>query len=83
MKSEDDPNEIQDILKVEIHRGRRGVLDVEERRRKQRLQRLLLKLAEECDLDGFIETLPALGFEPGSPEHQSCVALWHEKNKYG
>jgi hypothetical protein len=74
----DDPDDIADVRRADMHRGRRGAFDVEERAIRRRIAGPMLR-ALAGPLDEFRDAISAL-HEEGSPEYESLIRIWHEKH---
>jgi hypothetical protein len=73
-----DTSDVSDVFREEAHRGRRGVLDIQARRERQRLEAAYLK-ALEGSLTDFCDAIAAL-HEEGTPEYDALIRIWHEKH---
>jgi hypothetical protein len=71
-------NDIRDVMKEERSRGRRPI-DIEARREREELLRILRELLRERDREGFLQAMRAYGWSDDSPEFQRALKIWHEK----
>lgn len=76
---DDNPDDLDDVLREERHRGRRGIVDTAARRRNQRLKdgfRQLLR--SDPSEEQLADALIGLGLEPGTKEFEECLRRWRQ-----
>lgn len=76
---DDDPDDLDDVLREERHRSRRGIVDTAARRRNQRLKdgfRQLLR--SDPSEEQLAEALIDLGLPPGTKEFEECLRRWRQ-----
>jgi hypothetical protein len=75
---EDD--DIRDVMKAELSRGRRPI-DIEARRERDELLKVLRELLKEGDEQGFMQAMRAYGWSDDSPEFRRALKIWRAKPK--
>ena len=75
-------DDIEDAIKEEGHRGsRRRRYDREAIEQTRKLRQSYIQLLKESDEKRFTELLRGRGWNPGSPEFESLLAIWREYQK--
>ena len=76
MKDRDkEGKELDDLYREETRRGRRPI-DIEERKREQRLREMEEHLCIATEKE-FVDVMRASGLQDGSEELRIALALWH------
>ena len=73
-------DDIQDVMKSERRRGRRPI-DIDARRERDELLKILRELLKERDERGFMQAMRAYGWSDDSAEFQRALKIWRAKPK--
>jgi hypothetical protein len=69
--------ELKDVIRQERARGKKHV-DPEAEETERKFREGYLQVIGECDEQGLIDVLLALGIERGNPRFQRALAAWHD-----
>ncbi len=75
---EDD--DIREVMRGEIRRGRRPTDSVGQERKRRELQ-VIREMLSEYDEQRFRQAIVALGLAEGSPEYDAALAAWREAQR--
>lgn len=74
-------DDLKDLLKEEISRGRRQPKSALSLARERMIRRIAQQLANpNCDLETYLQTIRDFGLTDESPEHRQLLALWRKRH---